>query len=241
MAERLQQLQIQSERLDEVVIPETPAVPRKRVKRESQARERVIKRTVESHKARSTLERDIPNPASSNGSSPALLEIQSTPDWRSQTVGSEPVTPEETARRQTGNEHTANDAAPTRVSIIQLNSPPQKAAKARLATLSTSDDAEEVSPDLIAMTWQESEITGHLIDYDLDDDGTGINGVGFRPTAAIATSRRMRRKQQVDEWKAREAREARRRRFERRTGGAQSGSDGAEPESSVTRAVRFAE
>lgn len=50
----------------------------------------------------------------------------------------------------------------------------------------------------------------------MDDDGEGINGVGFRPSAAIEWRRRETRKRQVSDWRAREAKEERRRRFERR-------------------------
>ncbi|KIX02212.1 uncharacterized protein Z518_08151 [Rhinocladiella mackenziei CBS 650.93] len=63
--------------------------------------------------------------------------------------------------------------------------------------------------------WHGSEITGHIPD-DPNDDGYGINGIGFRPTAAIAWSRSQRRKQQLTEYKSREAREARQQRSERR-------------------------
>ncbi|TKA79298.1 hypothetical protein B0A49_01528, partial [Cryomyces minteri] len=51
-----------------------------------------------------------------------------------------------------------------------------------------------------------------------EDDGTGINGIGYRPTPAVAYARSQRRKMQVHEWKVREAREARGRRMERRKG-----------------------
>lgn len=51
------------------------------------------------------------------------------------------------------------------------------------------------------------------------DDLTGVNGIGYRPTPAVAWARAQRRKQQVAEWKKREAREARQRRSERRSGG----------------------
>lgn len=50
------------------------------------------------------------------------------------------------------------------------------------------------------------------------DDLTGVNGIGYRPTPAMAYARAQRRKQQVAEWKSREAREARQRRSERRAG-----------------------
>ncbi|MCJ1354991.1 MAG: hypothetical protein MMC33_004981 [Icmadophila ericetorum] len=52
----------------------------------------------------------------------------------------------------------------------------------------------------------------------LYDDLTGVNGIGYRPTPAVAWARAQRRKQQVAEWKKREAREARQRRSERRSG-----------------------
>ncbi|KAL6240082.1 hypothetical protein BDW75DRAFT_2437 [Aspergillus navahoensis] len=65
------------------------------------------------------------------------------------------------------------------------------------------------------LTWSDSEITGHN-PTDPDDDGYGINGIGFKPTAAIAWARSQKRKKQVAEWKNREAREARERRRERR-------------------------
>ncbi|BCR85444.1 uncharacterized protein ACHE_20902A [Aspergillus chevalieri] len=67
------------------------------------------------------------------------------------------------------------------------------------------------------LTWHDSEITGHLLS-DPNDDGYGINGVGFRPTTAIAWARSQKRQRQVADWKSREAREARERRRERREG-----------------------
>jgi hypothetical protein len=69
-------------------------------------------------------------------------------------------------------------------------------------------------------TWQDSEITGYD-PADPSDDGYGINGIGFKPTAAVAWARSQKRQKQLAEWKAREAREARERRRERRDGIAQ--------------------
>jgi nucleolar protein 56 len=67
------------------------------------------------------------------------------------------------------------------------------------------------------LTWHDSEIT--VFDpTDPNDDGYGINGVGFKPTAAIAWDRLQKRKKQIAEWKSREAREAREKRRERRDG-----------------------
>lgn len=80
--------------------------------------------------------------------------------------------------------------------------------------------------DRAAQTWKESEITGHDIDpTSPDDDGEGINGVGFKPTPAMEYVRRQKRRQQVSDWKAREAKDARQKRIERRRGASGSGSE----------------
>lgn len=103
---------------------------------------------------------------------------------------------------------------------------------------------EDLTPDQAALTWQEDEITGHEIDTSSGDDGEGINGVGFKPTVAMAYARQQKRKQQVNEWKAREAREARQKRMERRRGGAQpdvSLISHEREDSKLKRIVRFAE
>lgn len=63
--------------------------------------------------------------------------------------------------------------------------------------------------------WSDAEITGHDPD-DPMDDGYGINGIGFRPTAGQAHQRSQRRKQQLAEYRSRENKEARQRRIERR-------------------------
>jgi hypothetical protein len=74
---------------------------------------------------------------------------------------------------------------------------------------------------LSALTWKDSEITGHLADptTDPDDDGTGLNGIGFKPTPALAYARLQKRRQQLNDWKLRETREARAKRSERRRRG----------------------
>ncbi|KAK8254396.1 hypothetical protein HDK77DRAFT_478095 [Phyllosticta capitalensis] len=113
---------------------------------------------------------------------------------------------------------------------------------------STSSPSSSAEPnfDPTALTWQDSEITGHEIDEARDDDGYGINGIGFRPTHAVAQHRALKRRQQILEWRAREAREARQKRSERRRLGAGAA---ASPSSSLSerkmaelpkRAVRFA-
>jgi len=92
------------------------------------------------------------------------------------------------------------------------------------------------------LTWQDSEITGHL-GLDPEDDGYGINGIGFKPTPALAYARSQRRRQQVLEWKSREAAEARRRRAEgRKARGVRDGDPGSGVRLGMEkeRVVRFA-
>jgi hypothetical protein len=108
------------------------------------------------------------------------------------------------------------------------------------------DDDSQISIDQASLKWQDPELTGHDIDATTpDDDGEGINGIGFKPTAAIAYARSQKRKKQVSEWRAREAREERQRRFERRRGtassggGTGSGAVEAQAEIGLRRMVRF--
>ncbi|CAD6455717.1 46dbb565-3d69-48cd-bf48-4d3fdd6f2649 [Sclerotinia trifoliorum] len=119
-----------------------------------------------------------------------------------------------------------------------------KSRKKRMGTppLSRPDDAmgetrEVLDPDRASLTWHDDEITGHKPD-DPDDDGEGINGIGFRPTPAIAYARAERRKQQMAGYRSREAREARARRSERRRGTEAAAREEAE---NVARRVRFLE
>jgi hypothetical protein len=91
--------------------------------------------------------------------------------------------------------------------------------------------------DFSSMTWQDDEITGHLM-LDSDDDGTGINGIGFRPTPSIARQRAAQRRKQVQDWKVRQDMEERERRAERRR--MQSATFATSQElGGVKKAVRF--
>lgn len=85
--------------------------------------------------------------------------------------------------------------------------------------------------------WHDSEITGHDPD-DPNDDGYGINGVGFKPTAAMAWSRSQHRKQQLTDYKNREAREARQQRSERRKRLLDDGDEVPSVESSPRKTAR---
>jgi hypothetical protein len=98
-------------------------------------------------------------------------------------------------------------------------------------------DSHIVDPERAALTWHDDEITGHDPN-DPDDDGEGINGIGFKPTSAEAYARSQRRRQQMAEYKNREAREARKNRIERRRG---SDKDISVKEAENARKVRFME
>lgn len=104
--------------------------------------------------------------------------------------------------------------------------PPSRRKSQGQSQLNKGEEEEEaiiVDPVRAALTWQEDEIT--IYDpQDKDDDGTGINGIGFKPTAAIAYQRAQKRRQQLAEYKKREESEARARRNQRRR--EQSGGEG---------------
>lgn len=99
------------------------------------------------------------------------------------------------------------------------------------------DEAEVVDPLRASLTWHEDEIT--IYDpNDKDDDGTGINGVGFKPTPALAHARIMKRRQQMAEYRKREENEARNRRSLRRRGEL-AASARRDRKSPPSRRVRF--
>lgn len=107
------------------------------------------------------------------------------------------------------------------------------------ASLETDDgERRVVDEERAALTWHDEEITGHNPD-DPDDDGEGINGIGFKPTPAMAYARTEKRRQQMLEYKNREAREARAKRSERRRASEVSKSSREEEE--TARRVRFLE
>lgn len=104
-----------------------------------------------------------------------------------------------------------------------------------------------IDPIRAALTWHEDEITIYDPE-DEDDDGVGINGIGFKPTPAIAYARTMKRRQQLAEYRKREERDARARRSQRRRGGSPAvelprpgRTSGLQREDSAERKVRFTE
>ncbi|KAJ5551148.1 hypothetical protein N7461_005846 [Penicillium sp. DV-2018c] len=115
----------------------------------------------------------------------------------------------------------------------QSNSPSPSKRKQRLSPPLAHTPSEE-DP----LVWHDSEITGHN-PTDPADDGYGINGVGFKPTAAIAWERSQKRQKQVAEWKNREAREAREKRRERRREGAEVDKLRGIHQGAVQKRVKF--
>jgi hypothetical protein len=93
------------------------------------------------------------------------------------------------------------------------------------------------NPEDNPMTWQLSEITGHDPN-DPNDDGYGVNGIGHKPTPVQAWARSQRRRQQLAEYKSREAREARQRRSERRRMESRDVSPDDEPGNAKRKAIR---
>ncbi|KFY26146.1 hypothetical protein V491_01440 [Pseudogymnoascus sp. VKM F-3775] len=97
-----------------------------------------------------------------------------------------------------------------------------------------------------SLHWEESEITGHN-PSDPEDDGEGINGVGFKPSAAIARARSERRRKQLADYKSREDKEARDARAKRAALRRRRESEGAAAKtdenqvSEKERRVRFSE
>ncbi|PKS07164.1 hypothetical protein jhhlp_005764 [Lomentospora prolificans] len=95
-------------------------------------------------------------------------------------------------------------------------------------------EPEIVEPIRAALTWREEEITVYDPE-DKDDDGTGINGVGFQPPPAVARAIALKKRQQLLTYKKMVDGDARAKRNERRRG-----RDAAiAKESARRRRVRF--
>ncbi|EKD17671.1 hypothetical protein MBM_04040 [Drepanopeziza brunnea f. sp. 'multigermtubi' MB_m1] len=95
-----------------------------------------------------------------------------------------------------------------------------------------------VDEERAANTWHDDEITGHD-PSDPEDDGEGINGIGFKPTAAEAYVRTQKRRKQMAAYKNREEQERRQSRIDRRRGS--QVTKAAKMEQENARRVRFGE
>ncbi|KAH6623369.1 hypothetical protein F5144DRAFT_550922 [Chaetomium tenue] len=96
--------------------------------------------------------------------------------------------------------------------------PPPRNTPTPTPTTTTTPPPTITDPLRASLTWHDDEITIYDPD-DSDDDGTGINGIGFKPTPAEAYARTVRRRQQLAEYRKREERDARAKRSLRRRGG----------------------
>ncbi|WEW60496.1 hypothetical protein PRK78_005983 [Emydomyces testavorans] len=147
-----------------------------------------------------------------DGQSPIHQGLAETPRRKSQSNSRSPTiaTPTKSAKKRgpkTPTRENDSSGSPSR-----SPSTPQRGAQSRRKSPPLTTQPEE-NP----LTWHDSEITGYD-PTDPNDDGYGLNGVGFRPTAAVAWNRAQRRKKQITEWKYREEREERDKRRERRDG-----------------------
>ncbi|KAK2014380.1 hypothetical protein LZ32DRAFT_603413 [Colletotrichum eremochloae] len=128
----------------------------------------------------------------------------------------------------------------------RAGTPPPRSRKGKVSQTQDEDrEMKIVDPVRAALTWKEEEITIYDPE-DEDDDGTGINGVGFMPTAAMAYARTQKRRLQLAEYKKREESEARARRNQRRRGsaaglGSKLDSKSSGNSSGGVRKVRFTE
>lgn len=245
VAERLERLDLRQQQVDGAGVNDGDAAPRKKLK--TKRRAAFNEDALPSHqRTPARLDLDLPR----LGDRAELKEIMETPDCRLQathtltpsTMATTPLPDCQSPVVQITPHKPGNSSPLAKTSPKRMRSPPPPEPSSgpfppiSLPAPDSQGSASQESLDPATLTWQDTEITGHEIDVSADDDGEGINGVGFRPTPAIAYARSQKRKQQVSEWRAREAREARQRRFQRRQGcSADVQGDGDE-----AKVVRFA-
>jgi len=180
------------------------------------------------------------------------LSSASTPSAQGvPTVGGDScVEPSQAAALQTSDTSTIDPAKDMPVSDAPATRKHKLSARKRTGTppltfkTNPAADPESHGPTITdpvraALTWHEDEIT--IYDSaDSDDDGEGVNGIGFKPTPAIAHARSLKRRQQLAEYRKREDSEARARRMQRRRAPAHVTPGLIELKSSVERRrVRF--
>jgi hypothetical protein len=237
VAEKLEALDI-----DQAAAAAEEDAPRKRIKTDQDQHQPASKLSRSDVTPRKLPRPRFDLPHQQHRSVEAVLEIAETPGCRPE-VDARPSTPSPLAKRVETPMSKQNISPIVRITPKRMRSPPPPMASPSSPGKSangvaTSPDSSQTSTEISDTTWQDSEITGHHIHAALGDDGEGINGVGFRPTPAIAQARSQKRKHQISEWRAREAKEARQRRYEKRQGCAVDADNGDE---SQRRVVRFEE
>ncbi|KAK5125267.1 hypothetical protein LTR85_000943 [Meristemomyces frigidus] len=243
VAERLHDLSLQHAQSPHLSPSAEPTgAPRKRLKRSQPLRRATPGHEIGSD-AFSTPESSSQPAVFSRHTSP--IESDETPDCRRRVESTPPRSPAPPQYlRQSSDvpavgihEDERRERLPSPSPPTPLDSPSQGRDEVVNPTSSPLHATEDSSFDQITLTWQDHEITGYNIDLTSpDDDGLGINGIGFKPTSTIANARSQKRRQQVNEWRVREAKESRQKRFERRRGAGGAGSSGG---SSRKRIVRF--
>ncbi|KAI7164346.1 hypothetical protein KC349_g806 [Hortaea werneckii] len=255
VAERLQTLEIhQQHQPQQIARPSQheDGRPSKRLKRHSSIDPESSELGMSSEIISTPEAKSMPQATFSDSNATLVPEIQETPDWRSQGPNGS-FDHSRLNHRQLGN---ALDLAVPSIQATKtsprkrLASPPPPLASPKPAPVSKKpnrtssptpdqDNSAYLSnDDPASLTWQDDEITGHELDAnDPGDDGLGINGIGFRPTPAEAEARSQRRKKQIANWKAQEAKEARQRRMDRRRG--RDDGPRSDPVVGEKRTVRF--
>ncbi|KAJ6138577.1 hypothetical protein N7471_005063 [Penicillium samsonianum] len=164
---------------------------------------------------------------------PEALPATSSEPGDRQALRFEPPATQDPTQDPTSLPNSPSKKKPATFSRKNLNPPSPSKRKQRLSP-PLADTPSEEDP----LVWHDSEITGHN-PSDPTDDGYGINGIGFKPTASIAWERSQRRQKQVAEWRNREAREARERRRERRRDGVELDNLRGINEGAIQKRVKF--
>lgn len=258
VAERLQTLEIhQQHQPQQIARPSQhgDGRPSKRLKRQYSIEPESPDIDMSSQIISTPAAKSMPQATLFNSNATLVPEIQETPDWRSQGPNVLFESPKPTHRgvgdaldlavpplqatKTSPRKRLASPPPPLRSPKPSFSKKPDR-TESTTSSPTTGQDNSAYLPndDQTSLTWQDDEITGHELDAnDPGDDGLGINGIGFRPTPAEAEARSQRRKKQIANWKAQEAKEARQRRMDRRRGGEEGPR--SDPVVGGRRSVRF--
>lgn len=229
-----------SPQLKHHTLPPTQSQPQLSAKRVEIAETPAIQKT-ESHTAEGTESQSVPG-GGHTLFQPSTSSVQPAAENAVPTNGLAKVSSSKPSKQSSAANNRPLEGVKSR-GRKRAGTPPLVASASKLRNADQPADtaAEVIDPIRAALTWHEDEITVYDPD-DEDDDGIGINGIGFKPTPAIAYARTMKRKQQLAEYKKREEREARARRSSRRRGSPDRAPKMQRKESAGTdtaRKVRF--
>lgn len=146
-----------------------------------------------------------------------------------------PVPPNPKRTKKRGKSSSATAAPKRTTKKANQNTKQKTKKKPPVEEDSDSEEREIVDPLRASLTWQEDEITVYDPD-DEDDDGEGLDGVGFQPPPKIARVTAKKKLGQLATYRRMVEQEARERRRRRR--GRRESEDGEGKKDST---VRFAE